>query len=106
MPKFVMPQFSVVFYSRVQNYEWNGSSSSSASSSLFLLLFVVCSRFLQKFRRNRKPEEVFPPIKQHQEMGWSAGLVVMGDDSCLRGSEFKSGAVYWMDVTFFHNDLL
>ena len=30
-------------------------------------------------------------------LGGSPGLVVMGDDSCLRGRGFES----WMDMTFF-----
>ena len=32
--------------------------------------------------------------------------MVMGDDSCLSGCGFNPGTVYWMDMTFFHIDLL
>ena len=32
--------------------------------------------------------------------GGSPGLVVMGDHG------FDSGTIYWMDLTFFHTDLL
>ena len=33
--------------------------------------------------------------------GESPGLVVMGDNSCLRGHGFDPGAVYCMDLRFF-----
>ena len=44
------------------------------------------------------------PLKNIKELGGSPGLVVMGGDSCSKGS--NPGAVYWMDLTFFHIDLL
>ena len=37
-----------------------------------------------------------------QDEGGSPGLVVMGGDSRYEGCGF----VYWMDMTFFHIDLL
>ena len=36
-------------------------------------------------------------------MGGSPGLVVMGGDLQFKGCEFES---HWMDLTFFHIDLL
>ena len=39
-------------------------------------------------------------------VGGSPGLVVMEDDSCLEVVGLNPGDVNWMDMTFFHIDLL
>ena len=44
--------------------------------------------------------------KDSNQLDRSPGLVVMGDDSCSIGVGSNPGTVYWMDVTFFHIDLL
>ena len=52
-------------------------------------------------------EAAFFPISNEFEtskdnyLGGSPGLVVMGDNSCLRGCGFESRRVYWMDI-FLH----
>ena len=43
-------------------------------------------------------------IRKKEQRGGSPGLVVMGGDSRSKGS--NPGAGYWMDMTFFHIDLL
>ena len=39
-------------------------------------------------------------------LGGSPGLMVMGDDSVWKVVGSSPGAIYWMDITFYHIDLL
>ena len=50
--------------------------------------------------------KAFCPSKQHNAKDGSPGLVVMGDDSCLKGRGFKSRHRILDGLTFFHIDLL
>ena len=55
-------------------------------------------------RRKASPKISFNILSfewSHELETKSLGLVVMADDSCS-----NPGAVYWMDMTFFHIDLL
>ena len=44
--------------------------------------------------------------KQFSVLGGSPGLVVMGGGSHLKVMGSNPGTVYWMEMTFFHIDLL
>ena len=44
--------------------------------------------------------------KQFSVLGGSPGLVVMGGGSRSEGHGFDPSVVNWMDMTFFHTDLL
>ena len=89
---------------------YNGPANKDSDTSFS----KACSRFhLRKMismeaaeRTNEQMEEKWRHSEAKQTMrerlGREPGLVVMEDDSCSRGREFE----YWMDVTFFHIDLL
>ena len=57
------------------------------------------SNFLIKFKR-RQSEQI-----KRQSGGESPGLVVMGDDSCLRGHRFESWCHILDGHDIFHIDL-